>query len=195
MALGCLLFLSTLAWTQDSPGRFEAGGSFSAIRLGGGQFGPGADAGFNITRHIALDGSFSWLPTIPAQGTVITGLFGVKAGVRNQRFGYFAKVRPGFIMFGRELRDETVFFDPATGLNPVARTGRQTEKALDYGGVMEFYPAHHWTLRWDAGDTVLFRERGPTITLVNNGIATQIFTNPPRTTHQFQFSTGIRYRF
>jgi hypothetical protein len=190
-----LLFTSTLAWAQDSPGRFEAGGSFSALRLGGGQFGPAADAGFNITRHIALDGSFSWLATIPTPGSVTSGLFGIKAGTRTQRFGYFAKVRPGFFTFGRALRDETVFFDPATGLNQVTRFGRLIERALDFGGVMEYYPAHHWALRWDAGDTMLFRERGPTITLVNNGVATQLFTNPAKTTHQFQFSTGVRYRF
>jgi hypothetical protein len=182
---------STPVLAQDSPGRFEVGGNFTAVRLGIGEFGPGIEGDVNFGRHFALDGAYSWLPTSSTH--VMTGLFGAKVGTRTQRFGFFGKVRPGFISLGNTLRAETIILVP--GLPAVStRFGRLTERALDLGGVMEYYPAWHWALRWDAGDTLVFREQGPTITIIGLPIPTS-FPAPSGITSNFQFSTGVHYRF
>ena len=184
-----LLGLAALARAQDSPGRFEAGPSFTAIKsdgAGGGPFGPGIEGGVNFGRHFALDGTLNWLPErfgLVSGGRVVQGLIGAKVGTRFQHFGFFAKVRPGFITSGSALRSSN--FDPNTFVF-TQRFARLTERALDLGGIIEYYPTKHWSLRYDAGDTMLFEEL-PT------------FNNPPdsgtyRSNH-FQFSTSVRYRF
>jgi hypothetical protein len=188
------------AWAQDSPGRFEVGGSFTAIRfdenftgLGFNQthnLGPGLEGDFNFGRHFALDTAFNWLPASRAH--LVQGLFGGKAGIRTGHFGFFGKVRPGFVSRGNQLREETIVEGPPFTI-PSLRFGRLTETALDFGGVVEYYPSKHWALRYDLGDTVVFGDPlqvnfiggPPFITGLSNG----------NTTHNFQFSTSVHYRF
>ncbi len=185
-----ILGLASLGRAQDSPGRFEAGGSFTLIKsngAGGGPFGPGIEGDVNFGRHIALDGTLNWLPErfgLVSGGRVVQGLIGAKVGTRFQHFGLFAKVRPGFITSGSALRSVT--FDP-TQFIFAERFARLTERALDLGGVVEYYPAKHWSLRYDFGDTMLFEEL-PTF---NNPV--QDF-GTYRSNH-FQFSTSVHYRF
>jgi hypothetical protein len=51
------------------------------------------------------------------------------------------------------LRGYTINLD--TG-QASARFGRLTEKALDAGGVVEYYPAHHWLpILWLVGDVMV----------------------------------------
>lgn len=191
-----LFFFSTHALAQDSPGRFEVGGNFTAQRFGrGGFFGPGVDGDLNFGRHIALDGSYSWLPSSPIH--LMTGLFGAKVGTRTEHFGFFGKVRPGFVSFGNIERSATEIIGPGLGSSVSLHFARQTEKALDFGGVLEYYPARHWALRWDVGDLVAFQEPSPTVTIIINGVpSTRTFDPfPPGTLHNFQFTTGIHYRF
>jgi hypothetical protein len=182
--------LVSLGRAQDSPGSFEAGGSFTVIQssgAGGGPFGPGIEGSVNFGRHIALDGALNWLPErfgLASGGRIVQGLIGAKVGTRFQHFGFFAKLRPGFITTGSALRSVT--FDPNQFIF-TQRFARLTERALDLGGVIEYYPTKHWSLRYDAGDTMLFEEL-PT------------FNNPVRDfgtyrSNHFQFSTSVRYRF
>ncbi len=194
VAIVWVLFFSVHALGQDTPGRFEVGGNFTALRFGSGGFlGPGVDGDLNFGRHIALDGTYSWLPSNPLH--VMTGLFGAKVGTRTEHFGFFGKARPGFISFGNVERSATEIIGP--GLFLSQRFARQTEKALDFGGVMEYYPARHWALRWDVGDLVVFQEPSPILTIIINGVpSTRTFGGfPPGTLNSFQFSTGIHYRF
>ena len=210
LAVACVVLCSTLALAQDSPGRFEVGGSFTALHFGGGGtfgalslgraafFGPGVEGDINFGRHIALDMAYSWLPTSPSH--LMTGLFGAKVGTRTERFGFFGKVRPGFISIGKTLREEIFTFGPGPAdFTPTIRFGRLTERALDIGGVLEYYPARHWAMRWDFGDTVVFGEPGPTLQIVTVGSGVPPilpFATPTgRTSNNFQFSTGIHYRF
>lgn len=66
LVAGCILFLATLAAAQDSPGRFEAGASFSTLRMPGiAALGPALEGDVNFGRYISLDGSLSWFPTRP----------------------------------------------------------------------------------------------------------------------------------
>jgi hypothetical protein len=199
LSVACILLCSTLALAQDSPGRFEVGGNFTALRFGRtGLFGPGVEGDINFGRHFALDVAYSWLPTSPTH--LMTGLFGAKVGTRTEHFGFFGKVRPGFISIGNTLRDETFTFGPGPlDFTSSIRFGRLTERALDFGGVLEYYPARHWTMRWDFGDTVIFGESGPIlhIVTVGSGVSPVLpFPTPfGRTSNNFQFSTGIHYRF
>jgi hypothetical protein len=196
----CFLLCSTPALAQNSPGRFEVGGSFTALYFHRAGFGPAVEGDINFGRHFALDGSFSWFPKNTIGRNAMTGLFGVKGGIRTQRFGLFAKVRPGFLTFENALREETILFTPGPifpiGSISSLRFGRLTQPALDLGGVAEYYPARHWAFRWDLGDTLVFQEKGPTF----NSIGVGVPVGPPFTqrnfgSNHFQFSSGVHYRF
>jgi hypothetical protein len=121
-------------------------------------------------------------------------LFGGKVGTRTEHFGFFGKVRPGFVSRGDQLRGETIIVGPAPIISiPNIRFGRLTERALDFGGVVEYYPSKHWALRYDFGDTVVFGEAAK-ITIIGDP---PLITGVPNgnTTHNFQFSTSVHYRF
>jgi hypothetical protein len=196
LAIVWIFFFSVSALAQDSPGRFEVGGNFTAQRFGRAAFfGPGVDGDLNFGRHIALDGSYSWLPSSPTH--LMTGLFGAKVGIRTEHFGFFGKVRPGFVSFGNVERSATEIIGPGLTSSVSLRFARQTEKALDFGGVLEYYPSRHWALRWDVGDLVAFQEPSPIVTIIINGVpTTRTFgAFPPGTLNNFQFNTGIHYRF
>jgi hypothetical protein len=195
LAIVWIFFFSTQALAQDSSGRFEVGGNFTALRFGGGAFGPGVDGDLNFGRHIALDASYSWLPSSPIH--FMAGLFGAKVGTRTEHFGFFGKVRPGFVSLGNEERSATEIIGPGQGSSLSLRFARQTEKALDFGGILEYYPARHWALRWDVGDLLAFQEPSPILTIIINGVpSTRTFGGfPPGTSNNFQFNTGIHYRF
>jgi hypothetical protein len=191
ICLAASLLLPALSVAQDStPSRFEAGGGVTAIRGNSvpGQIGPTMEGDMNFGRHIAMDAAFNWLPQNFSQ--TVSGFFGAKAGIRRDHFGLFGKVRPGFFSTSDVFRSSTL------DLNTFAVTthsGRLTERALDLGGVAEYYPSRHWLLRWDMGDTLLFAERtqfnfigtNPPPSIVSNG----------RTTNNFTFSTSVHYRF
>ena len=191
-----LLCFSTLAIAQDSPGRFEVGGSFTAIRnpFLPSNLGPGIEGDFNIGRHFALDAAVSWLPSTTRVGQTVVGLFGAKVGTRTDHFGFFAKVRPGFFTTDNELRSSTFSFPPAVF---VERFDRLTQRALDLGGVVEYYPSRHWALRWDAGDILFFEEKGAIFTDVipDLNVNTSFPQTPARTSNHFQFSASVHYRF
>ena len=201
LGIGSVLLLSAPAAAQDTPGRFEVGGNFTALYFHRAGIGPGLEGDINFGRHFALDGSFSWFPKNTIGKNAMTGLFGVKAGTRTERFGLFAKVRPGFLTFDNALREEKILITPGPLGIPLGsvsslRFGRLTQRALDLGGVVEYYPARHWAFRWDMGDTLVFQEKGPTINFIGVGIP----VGPPFAqrnfgSNHFQFNTGVHYRF
>lgn len=204
VVIAFVFFLSALAAAQDSPGRFEAGAAFSTLHTPSiANLGPALESDINFGRHIALDGAFSWFPTRAGGRSAVTGFFGAKAGKRMEHFGFFAKARPGFLSFDNAFRQETVILTPApNGTGSISsissfRFGRLTQRALDLGGVAEYYPARHWAFRWDIGDMLLFQEKGPTFTFIGVGTPSlpPITERSPGTTNHFQLSTGIHYRF
>ena len=199
LAIVWVLLFSTHALAQDSPGRFELGGNFTTTHAHVGNYqayGAGLEGDINFGRHFALDAAYTFLRNeFPYQ----MGLFGLKAGVRTERFGFFGKIRPGFITNKPVLRDSSIVVDPgppAVTLGTMAHVHRLTEKALDLGGVVEYYPSRHWALRWDVGDTLVVQDQGPTFTVIVVGNPTPSVTAfPARTSNNFQFSTGVHYRF
>jgi hypothetical protein len=189
-----LFWIVLPALAEDSPGRFEIGAAFSSVHTGvtarplSGSLGPGLEADLNIGRHLALDAAVDVLPsTNRFQGQSVIGLFGAKAGIRGRRFGFFAKVRPGFITVDNALRQITLMQVSRLSIAFALRFDRLTEPILDFGGVAEYYPAHHWTLRYDLGDTVMFED--PLIVIGIRSIGVTSVTN------HLQFSTSVHYRF
>jgi hypothetical protein len=147
------------------PGKWEFGPLFTSMTLA--RQGP-AD---NVVTQPGVGGYFSYrfygvfyadsdllyFPTHPTLsgpqtgGTLLQGLFGLKGGIRRNHFGFFGKVRPGFDSFSAALTGIT------TGQSTPAFTyARSSNFVLDLGGIVEFYPSEHSTLRIEIGDTHLF---------------------------------------
>lgn len=190
-----LIIGSALAQAQDSPGRVEVGGSLTAVRdFATPTLGVGAEGDFNFGRHFALDSAIDWLPTTSSSANTLVGLFGAKAGIRKERFGYFLKVRPGFVTSSNVFRSSTTIVTDNTVSGFSTHNARLTQPTLDLGGVIEYYPASHWALRWDVGDMLIFQETLFTNIEVLNG-QTSVQSFPGKTTNNFRFSTSLHYRF
>src|SRR5687768_10124644 len=66
----------------------------------------GGRLGYNFSRHVSAEMELNFIPnddtlTRIAGGRKVEALFGVKAGIRRDRVGLFAKARPGLVRFGR----------------------------------------------------------------------------------------------
>jgi hypothetical protein len=155
---------------------------------------------YNLTGYLAFEAETNLLPrrlvlAVGASGRVTQGQFGVKAGKRFRSFGVFAKARPGFVSFGSSFKlvgthPTTRFGRPA--VEGIFEVGRRTFFSTDVGGVLELYPSRRWLLRFDGGDTVIrYGERH----INNRFFIPLILTAPPETRHNFQFSTGVGFRF
>lgn len=164
----------------------------------------GARIGYNFNRYFALEAEGNFFPRERDLGDnnfnggrKTQGLFGAKIGRRYEQYGLFAKVRPGFVHFEQGSfgpRDNTicaaVFPQPAACFEPRGRT----DFAFDVGGILELYPSSRTIVRFDAGDTILRTDRhGVPINVPNRGPVIGSAGND--TTHNFQGSIGIGYRF
>ncbi len=150
--------------------------------------GIGGRATYDLLPHLSVEAALtlfvrSQSSTILDGGRSVQALFGVKSGVRREKFGYFLRVRPGFQSF-----TNTVTAISNTG-SPIVSTGTKTYPALDLGGGVEVYTTKRTVLRFDAGDTLGF---------VGSRTA-QILGSPVTvdggTVNSFQFSTGFGWRF
>jgi len=193
--------------------RFEAGAQFSSLglqqteRFASGfsltifefrdtitQAGFGGRLTFNLTRSFAweVQGDFypKELPYINngrAGGRITQVQTGLKAGKRFDKFGVFAKARPGIVSFSGALKIE-----PTPGF-PSFRPIRENYFSFDLGGIIEFYPSSRIVTRFDGGDTMIhYRSIDNPIVFFPAVVA---FHSPPVTTHNFQFSAGVGFRF
>lgn len=155
---------------------------------------------YNLNESIGLESAINYFPTSDGiaagvTGRLLQGQFGVKAGKRFKRFGFFGKLRPGFVSFDRSLKlvgTTPLIFSGRTFFLGVFETGRRTFFANDLGGVLEFYPSRRWALRFDAGDTIIhYGERSVPTTF----LSLSFITAPPETNHNFQFTSGFSFRF
>ena len=107
----------------EKPPRCEAGVHFSSITIVepsalpdptfGNEFRtePGIGGRFtcNLTDSIAAEAEINFFPNDQGSfddyiaGRMMQGLFGIKAGRRFERFGFYGKARPGFVRFSRAL--------------------------------------------------------------------------------------------
>ncbi|HEX8845175.1 MAG TPA: outer membrane beta-barrel protein [Pyrinomonadaceae bacterium] len=212
LSVAILLLLACNAGALAQSGetkRYEVGAQFSSLSIDKGfetrtEPGFGGRFTFNLTDNIALEAQGDLFPRSERSnafrngGRAVEGLFGVKIGKRFEKFGLFAKARPGFISFSQGAVD----FIPTGGTNPFTafdvRVRRLTHFAADIGGVLEFYPTRRIFTRIDAGDTII-RYGKTTInsfSLTPGGTFTPFpITFPSDTTHNFQFSAGVGFRF
>src|ERR1041385_6684948 len=116
--LFCLCAVSLRAQSDEK--KFEVGGQFSALRVPtrrittagaafattetpGTKYGFGGAFGYQLSKYFTLEAEGNFFPRDRDLdgGRKVQGLFGVKAGKRFDKFGIFAKARPGFIRYER----------------------------------------------------------------------------------------------
>ncbi len=158
---------------SDDEKRLEVGAQFSSLgiedergnvpgRERGTEIGFGGRFTYNLNRNFALESEVNFFPrnfervrTDFTGGRITQGLFGLKAGIRKEKVGFFGKVRPGFVSSGNAVRAR---FPDGNGTDPNNRFGfesiRSTQLTLDVGGVVEYYPSRRTILRFDVGDTI-----------------------------------------
>jgi hypothetical protein len=178
-------FTRASAQSSEVP-KLELGAQFSLLRINDLETnnpGVGGRITWNLTRAIGVEGEVNLFPDHAntrfdfRESRKLQGQFGVKTGFRSDRFGVFAKVRPGFVHFDRILQSNC---PPGLVCPAVLRVGSETKFSFDVGGVMEFYPSRHTMLRFDLGNTIIhFSERNL----------------PQGTKNNLQFSTGFGFRF
>jgi hypothetical protein len=202
----CLLINSGGACAQspsqaNDPPRYEVGVHFSALTLTPSdayrtEVGFGGRFTFNLNRNVALEAETALFPNsgrsgeLRADGNAVEGLFGVKAGKRWQKFGVFAKARPGLISFsqGRLVADPNFVTGGLFGF----RQERATHFATDLGGVIELYVSRRLMTRFDVGDTII---RYGSQTVGNAFPPPAAFTIQSETRHNLQVNAGIGFRF
>lgn len=214
LLIGALLFLACFnthvrAQQPNEPAKVEVGVHFTSM-IGAdiqpfftpsrtkSEAGIGGRFTYNLNRHVALEAETN-IFTKPefddfgGDDTIVQSQFGVKAGKRFEKFGVFAKARPGFISAGDILfaTTTTININGQPTVVPTLDTRRQNFFTMDVGGVLEFYPSRRILVRFDAGDT-----------MINTGDVrtVDVFlppTTPPQQqiTHNFQFSAGVAFRF
>lgn len=149
--------------------------------------GGGAWVSYNFNRYFALDGTAFYQPHndgfiwIQDGGTTFEAFGGIKAGIRRDRLGYFAKVRPGLIQFSRTIK---VAEGP---LDQIRR--KSTDFALDTGGIVEVYPSRHTILRAEAGNAFIYYQ--PANVVYSGGTAHFPALNRP--TILLAFGAGWRF--
>lgn len=164
--------------------KFEAGVHLSTLRYDDYgdplvEPGVGGRLTYNLNDNFAVEGELNFYPHAHEGDPTVSGrktlaLFGVKAGVRKGRFGFFGKARPGFIHFSRRLEFACITVGDEGGCSL-----SNTNFAFDLGGVVEFYTSRRAFLRFDVGDTVIRSS-------IIGGYDT---------THNLQFNAGVGFRF
>jgi hypothetical protein len=171
MVVVCLSITSASANAQDDDEhRFEVGGVYTVIQLSDFQSrifpttgagdnvvsGLGGRFAYNINKHLAIDAEASFFPETHLLNEEFAqkmqGFAGVKAGIRKQRVGIFAKARPGVMWFGEFPERGSC---STTSFGSVCGVAHEKDFAMDVGGVFEFYPADRLILRADVGDTII----------------------------------------
>ena len=179
----CVLLLLTLVphesvSAQSEEPKIEVGVQFSVAGTRTTHIGGGGRLTFNLTRNLALEGELNYFPSAGFDNVrLLQGQFGVKSGLRFDRFGVFGKVRPGFI----DIKSRFTTCRPcppgvvcAQVCLPVEFSDDNTGFSLDVGGVVEFYPSKLVTARFDVGDTIV---------------------NRPFAAHNLQLGAGVGFRF
>src|SRR6185295_12085498 len=123
---------------QDKNPAFEVGVHYTTLFVtekSDGDSGLGIRFTYNLNDYLAVEAEGNALPQTREGGgnNETQGFFGARAGIRRERYGLFAKARPGF----------TTFY--LLGINPGPNSFEQghTRFAMDVGGVFEYYPNKH----------------------------------------------------
>jgi hypothetical protein len=213
--LGAVQPQQTVAQGQtEKQKRFELGAQFSSLSLQEiercifclavdyrdilTQTGFGGRLTYNVTSGFALEVQSDFYPREIRQfinngragGRILQGQAGVKAGKRFEKFGVFGKARPGIVSFSETIKVDGL--DPTFGF-PIFRTDRKNYFSMDVGGVLEFYPSPRIVTRFDGGDTMIRYSAAELPLSIFPAVSN--FGVPAETTHNFQFSAGVGWRF
>jgi hypothetical protein len=179
----------TAAQAQTTPrsdntdgSRFEVGGhlySFGSYDVS--DQGVGGRFAYNLNRYFALEAEVNTSLNVGDESIAVNsvqGFAGIKAGHRVDKYGVFAKVRPGVV----------TSFTRATGPGFFDRE-RVNKPALDIGGVIEYYPSKRTILRLDVSDVI--------VAFGDDRIQEVRCPCPRRlgTTHNLGLSFGFGFRF
>lgn len=188
---GVLTIGEQISWAQSDVPKVELGVYLTTMRLSElkeSDVGFGGRATLNLNAHVAVEGELNFFPRDldGHNGNRLQGLFGVKAGQRWEKFGLFAKARPGFMRFGEASQPVGCIAISPPPLGCLLNAGK-TEFAFDLGGVVELYPSKRTVVRFDLGDTMI-RYRGP-FRRQGGGTANNL------TSHNVQLNVGVGVRF
>ena len=203
---GVLLVQSqVLAQTPEVP-KYEVAAEFTSMDRGnfsgGAEMGVGARFTFNLNKTFSLETAAYHFPrtcfSCEHNGTVTEVFGGLKVGKRFEKWGIFAKARPGVVSFSRGEFNLV----PAAGPPSFPfdfEFNRVNSFAVDAGGVVEFYPSKRIVTRFDASDTIIHFSRRQFNQVVSDlsGNTFTLFpiTVPAKTTHNFQFMASVGFRF
>ncbi len=190
-----LITFGSVAMAQNHKDKVEVGVQSTSLSLFNPDFtgdetfaGFGGRVTYNFNRWIAAEAEINFFPQkhfiLRADGNSIQAQFGAKIGKRFDKFGLFAKVRPGFLSV-----DRVATFVPGPGSN--LKIERGTFFTIDTGGVLELYPSKRTVVRFDAGDLILRHpERLDPIFFPPS---VQV-GRPAKFKHNFQFTAGVAFR-
>ncbi len=207
LAIVCLLFFQSgvLAQSQDVP-KYEIAAEFTTLErdsFGAKKAEPGVGVRFtyNLNEMFAFEAAGYLFPDrcSGCGGRMHQVVGGVKVGKRFEKWGFFAKARPGVVGFSQG-EFHVVGITPAGPFPFEVEVNRTNNFAVDFGGVVEYYPSRRIVTRFDVGDTMIhFRRRTNSLVLgfdpVTGAPQPSFFTRPARTTHNFQFIAGVGFRF
>ena len=152
----------------SAPSAFQLGGQLTTLRLSdfdATNAGFGGRASFDLSRFLALEGELNFFVNddfevgdgalrVEYDRRRVEGFFGPKIGVRYERFGLFAKARPGFSRL-THVGVGCVGPDCALAQMLLVLPEYKTEFAFDLGGVFEYYPTARLVARVDVGTTFI----------------------------------------
>lgn len=158
------------------------------------QAGFGGRVTYNFNRWFAAEAEINFFPQkqifLSADGNAIQAQFGAKIGKRFEKFGIFAKVRPGFLSVDRTVTIPVGPVDPNSDIP--FKIDRKAFFTMDFGGVLEFYPSKRTVVRFDAGDTVIRHPQK--VDLVISFPSFGVVRRPAKFNHNFQFTAGVAFR-
>jgi hypothetical protein len=203
----CLVQLQALAQSEELP-KFEVAGEFTTLEREAfsqrrTEPGFGGRFTYNLNKMFAVEGAGYYFPKRCFEcrngGNITEGLAGVKVGKRFEKWGVFAKARPGVVSFSEGTFDTIPPVVPFPLFPVFFELNRLTTFATDAGGVVEFYPTKRIVTRFDVGDTIMhFKRRNLNTVLLDptTNISTPVtIPIPARTSHNFQFITSVGFRF
>lgn len=192
-----IITLTTVAVAQKKTEKVEVGVQVTSLTFFDPFFpehqtkpGVGGRVTYNFNDSIAAEAEINFFRQVSgilfADGDAVQAQFGVKAGKRFEKFGIFAKVRPGV------LSADNVFSNQPEGF--IAK--RRNYFTIDAGAVLEFYPSKRPVLRFEVGDTLIRHQAQFELVLrppFNPPFPLQL-VRPAKFNHNFQFSAGIGFR-
>ena len=183
-AISFLLVCASSAQAQEKNPKYEIGLLYATLNVtekSDKDSGLGVRFTYNFNDYVGVEAEETYYPNLRegSEGNERQGLFGVRAGKRNSRYGIFAKVRPGFTRFYALGRPELGFCEQD-----------RTRFTVDVGGVFEYYPHRNVAFRVDAGDTMVRFKTGDFFRQDFNRVFVQ-----RRLSHNLQVNVGVAFRF